>query len=137
MLVPMPSSSSAIEELQILRPFQDQIDGGETRAARPGDAAEEWSREYVVMRSLLLTSPTCLLAHIGNSFLATFPVGVQKCEFGFRVEVMTSQGNLRFWDRPEWDLHRIRHFLAQCIGGDVAAMNRVPSSKPPAHVVLA
>ena len=58
-----------------------------------------------------------LLARLGKPFWAVFHVHEQKCELGFRVEVTTSQDalryDLRFWGCPEWDLHRIRRFLAR------------------------
>jgi hypothetical protein len=133
----MSFNPTAAEELQTLRGHLDEIDGIETRAARPGDAAEGRFQGYVSMRVADQAAVERLLAHLGDPFWAIFHVGEQKCELGFRVEVTTSQGalryDLRFWGCPVWGLHRIRRFLARRIAGD-AKRDELPSLEPPEHV---
>lgn len=128
------SHSSADEELRTLRTHLDDIQGIETVAARPGNAVEEQFQGYVSMRVDGQSAVKRLLAHIGEPFWAVFHVGEQKCELGFRVEVTTSQGSLRydlrFWGCPEWGLHRIRRFLARRVAGD-ADRHTLPSLEPP------
>jgi hypothetical protein len=132
----MPQSSAA-EELQTLRARLDEIEGVETVAARPGDAAEGQFQGYVAMRVADQAAVERLLAYLGEPFWAIFHVGEQKCEFGFRVEVTTSQDSLRydlrFWGCPEWGLPRIRRFLARRVAGD-ADRDALPSLEPPEHV---
>ncbi len=128
------SQSSATDELQTLRARLDALDGVETEAARPGDAEAGRFQGYVSMRVADQAAVERLLAHLGDPFWALFHVGEQKCELGFRVEVTTSQGalryELRFWGCPVWGLHRIRRFLARRIAGD-AARDELPSLEPP------
>lgn len=129
----MPAGSTD-EELNALRARLDDIQGIETVAARPGNATEEQFQGYVSMRVDDQSAVERLLTHVGEPFWAIFHVGEQKCELGFRVEVTTSQGalryDLRFWGCPEWGLHRIRRFLAQRVAGD-ADRDALPSLKPP------
>jgi hypothetical protein len=129
----MPQSSAA-DELQTLRARLDALDGIETEAARPGDAKAGQFQGHVSMRVADQAAVERLLAHLGDPFWALFHVGEQKCELGFRVEVTTSQGalryELRFWGCPVWGLHRIRRFLARRIAGD-AARDELPSLEPP------
>ena len=132
----MERNQSAADELQTLRARLDAIDGVETTAGRPGDAEEGRFQGYVAMRVADQTAVERLLDKLGDPFWAVFYVGEQKCELGFRVEVTTAQGalryTLRFWGCPEWGLHRIRRFLARRIAGD-AARDELPSLEPPAH----
>lgn len=131
----MPQSSAA-DELQTLRTRLNEIDGIETEAARPGNAAEDRFQGYVSMPVADQKAVKRLLAKLGDPFWAIFHVGEQKCELGFRVEVTTGQDalryDLRFWGCPEWGLHRIRRFLARRVAGG-AGRDELPSLEPPAY----
>lgn len=128
------SPSSADEELTVLRSRLNDIEGLDPIAARPGNAKEKQFQGYVSMQVHDQAAVERLLAHVGDPFWAIFHVGEQKCELGFRVEVTTSQGelryDLRFWGCPEWGLHRIRRFLAKRIAGN-ADRDALPSLEPP------
>jgi len=131
---PVESVEHTDEELQTLRAHLDGIEGIDTEAARPGAAKEGDFRGYVAMRADGLAAVERLSTRLGEPFWAVFHVGEQKCELGFRVEVTTSQGalryDLRFWGCPEWGLHRIRRFLARRIAGTVDR-DGLPSLAPP------
>jgi hypothetical protein len=128
----MPYSSAA-DELQTLRARLDEVEGVETIAGRPADAAEGRFQRYVAMRARTRRpSSICWRTSATPTAVgAIFHVGEQKCELGFRVEVTTSQGALcydfRFWGYPAWKLHRRR------IAGD-AAHDDLSSPEPPTHV---
>jgi len=130
----MSFDTAADEELQTLRTHLDAIDGIDTEAARPGVAEEGGFQGYVAMRTEDQAAVERLLTHLGEPFWAVFHVEEQKCELGFRVEVTTSQGalryDLRFWGCPEWGLHRIRRFLARRAAGEVDR-DTLPSLTPP------
>lgn len=130
----MSFDTTADEELQTLCTHLNDIEGIETGAARPGSAADEQFQGYVAMRADGQAAVERLLARLGDPFWALFHADEKKCELGFRVEVTTSEGalryDLRFWGCPEWGLHRIRRFLARRVTGD-ADRDALPSLRPP------
>lgn len=122
------------KKIRALCSLLNDIEGIETISSRAGDPQEGRFMGYVSMRADGTDAVRRLLARLGRTFAAVFHVGEQKCEMGFRVEVSTSQGELRyllrFWGCPDWGMRRIRKVLTERVAGE-RDRDMLPSLEPP------